>query len=173
MNTAINLLPWRQQRQRRQSRDLLIKLTIICLFALFLGILVNAQSRRTESELQLLQQSLKQETQRLQELQNQIVALNRPALQSEPLYPIPPRRAAELLNIVAALPLSEGELSELELNASRLLMSGTAESQHEFELVQDYLQKIALFRHVELAQFILHPNGETYFQFHLPYEPEQ
>ena len=71
-----------------------------------------------------------------------------------------------LLNQLAELPLTQGELSALALSEHHLTLTGQSVSQEEFDRLNHFLTEQALFSEVKLTEF--KPQAqEMRFQFDL------
>ena len=80
--------------------------------------------------------------------------------------PIAKEIVFSLLNQLAELPLTQGELSALSLSEQHLTLTGHSVNQEEFSRLNHFLSDQALFREVKLTEF-KPQQQEMRFQFDL------
>ena len=166
MKKDINLLPWRLQQRRRQAKALVMKCvagTILCT-AISVGLYRAAeqyakQAEKLQHEYVALQRELQLTQQHIQQIRHhQRHDQETQAITKETVF--------LLLNQLAELPLTQGELSALALSEHYLTLTGQSVSQEEFDRLNHFLTEQALFSEVKLTEF--KPQAqEMRFQFDL------
>ncbi|WP_109078930.1 PilN domain-containing protein [Aggregatibacter kilianii] len=166
MKKDINLLPWRIQLQRRQNKALLRQL-ILCAIACTGGWLtLDGLAERHAETAEKIQTELTKIQPEQQLTQQQIQQFRSAQRDSEELHPVSGKTVFSLLNQLTELPLTQGELAELSLNARQLTLKGYSVSQEEFQHLNQFLTQQPLFTDVKLAEF--KPQADALqFQFDL------
>lgn len=166
MKKDINLLPWRLQQRRRQAKALVTKCVagaVLCT-AISVGLYRTAeqyakQAEKLQHEYVALQRELQLTQQHIQQIRHhQRHDQETQAITKETVF--------LLLNQLAELPLTQGELSALALSEHHLTLTGQSVSQEEFDRLNHFLTEQALFSEVKLTEF--KPQAqEMRFQFDL------
>ena len=113
---------------------------------------MQLEHRALQRELQLTQQHIQQ----ARDHQNS----------DKESQPIAKEIVFSLLNQLAELPLTQGELSALALSEHHLTLTGQSVNQEEFDRLNHFLTEQALFSEVKLTEF--KPQAqEMRFQFDL------
>jgi len=166
MKKDMNLLPWRIKQLRQKNRRLLVTLFIgatLCTIGT-LSLTHFAEGYTDNAGKAQLQYTTHQ--QELQATQQQIEQFRHSHAQLETLQEIPKETLFSLLNQLAELPLTQGELSALALSEHHLTLTGQSVSQEEFDRLNHFLTEQALFSEVKLTEF--KPQAqEMRFQFDL------
>ena len=166
MKKDINLLPWRVQQRRRQTQALFTILAVgavICTGGWLTLHHVAEQDAEQAEKLQLKHRALQRE---LQLTQQHIQQARDHQNSDKESKPIAKETVFLLLNQLAELPLTQGELSALELSEHHLTLTGQSVSQEEFDRLNHFLTEQALFSEVKLTEF--KPQAqEMRFQFDL------
>jgi comB, putative len=113
---------------------------------------LQLEHRALQRELQLTQQHIQQ----ARDHQNS----------DKESQPIAKEIVFSLLNQLAELPLTQGELSALSLSEQYLTLTGHSVNQEEFSRLNRFLSDQALFREVKLTEF-KPQQQEMRFQFDL------
>ena len=166
MKKDINLLPWRLQQRRRQVKALVTKCVagaVLCT-AISVGLYRAAeqyakQAEKLQHEYVALQRELQLTQQHIQQIRHhQRHDQETQAITKETVF--------LLLNQLAELPLTQGELSALSLSEQHLTLTGHSVNHEEFSRLNRFLSDQALFREVKLTEF-KPQQQEMRFQFDL------
>ena len=166
MKKDINLLPWRLQQRRRQTKALFTTLAVgavICTGGWLTLHHVAEQYAEQAEKLQLEHRALQRE---LQLTQQHIQQARDHQNSDKESQPIAKEIVFSLLNQLAELPLTQGELSALSLSEQHLTLTGHSVNQEEFSRLNRFLSDQALFREVKLTEF-KPQQQEMRFQFDL------
>lgn len=168
----LNLLPWREQRDQRLLRHLLVRLVLCILLgtAIWLGshIWVNDLKQKISINSTALQQVRTQLLQTEQQINQFRAAVQQPQEQ----HGIDSVQVIELLQQLASLPFQQGELNEIRLSRNQLILTGLSENQNEFNQLHQFLRQQSLFAQIKLAQF--KPQAQDIlFQFELQLKEPQ
>ncbi|WP_439256902.1 competence protein ComB [Lonepinella sp. BR2271] len=171
MNSAINLLPWRLEQHQRRSRQGVSKLAVFSLlvsigYLIFNQFAQDYQQRYTEQlqTQQSLQQQLNQvEQKRVQSQQR----LQQQGKQSA--VDISTDLVTALFDLLAELPLQQGELTGLQFSAQQFRLQGLAQQQSEFEQIHQFFKQYPQIKQLKLAQFSPQSDGKLHFEFQLQF----
>ncbi|QLB13423.1 hypothetical protein EV697_103133 [Bisgaardia hudsonensis] len=163
---SINLLPWREALQKRKLLFFILRLVIILLVCImitwFSSVFYNQkntaifQSKQKIEKLIILINQAKKDTDYYRKNTQQKMELSS----------IHHSIFNALFTMLNNLPFQQGELQELHLNSSSLNLKGYTNSQQEFDLLNDFLEKQKAIKHIRLAYFSVN-NEQLSFELNL------
>lgn len=161
----MNLLPWRLTAHRQRSRQACKRLILaLSLFfaAYFVLWRLNLHEQniltRTQTELEQIKQKLPTLIARVRSQQQRLS-------QQENSRPVSREQIQQTLDLLQQLPFIQGELSDFTLDAERITLKGKAQTQQEFEQIQQFLNDFPSLDN-KLHRFLPQQN-ELQFEFHL------
>ena len=166
---ALNLLPWRAAQQRR-ALHLLGWQTF---FSILLGSVIWIGCASWQDELSqktfLKRTALSSAQQALTQTEQQIQQFRAHYQQQEQQPSLDSALVLQIFQQLRSLPLQRGELTELQLSSSQLILRGKSENQQEFNALHQFLENQSQFRQISLSEF--KPQAEQIlFQFELQLE---
>lgn len=163
---AINLLPWRVLCHRQKLRALLYKglCCLLCSAAVcvYLFYLIRQDSLTVSAYHRQLHQLSQQLTQHIEQTNK----LRRHYAGKEPQPSLPASSALHFLELLAQLPLQQGELTEAAFSAAQLRVKGWVEQQQEFAQIQHFLSEQPWLKESRLIAFTPQPTA-LWFEFSL------
>lgn len=173
MRQAINLLPWRLAEFRRKSRNMLIKLSIFSL-VLFLSLIVLFFfQQQMNEELHQQQEKLQLHKQQLNETQQKVTALQQKIQGNETTLILSKQDIPPFLALLQQLPLTQGELKQLNFNAEELRLQGWVANQQEFETLDHFLTQFTWLKQKKLEKLDALSQGELHFEYQLIFANSQ
>ena len=166
MKKDINLLPWRLQQRRRQVKALVTKCVAGAVLCTVISVGLYRAAEQYAKQAEKLQHEYVALQRELQLTQQHIQQIRHHQRHDQETQAITKETFFLLLNQLAELPLTQGELSALELSEHHLTLTGQSVSQEEFDRLNHFLTEQALFSEVKLTEF--KPQAqEMRFQFDL------
>lgn len=152
MSSTINLLPWREKAHKQKAIHFLYQLllVLILLIVSYVALLdfkegIQQKNYQIQTNLSQLQQQLQQGQSSLHSLRQNYISAEKELVSSKTLQ--------QVFQLLIDLPLQQGELTSLSLDAKKLLLTGAVEHQQEFEQVHQALNQSNLFSKISLLQF--------------------
>lgn len=151
MKHTINLLPWREKRTKQRIKTVSAQFAMLILLSGLSNFYCFEQTTLLKQKISI-QQSVQAQThieqqtvnQQIQRLKQQIVLSDTVRLAASDFL--------ALLACLSALPLSQGELTYLNLDNEVLTVQGQVEKQQEFDQIHQYLLAQPLFTTVLLTE---------------------
>lgn len=159
----MNLLPWRIEQFKQKSRVIFLKTSVAMVLIGFISLIFIAANQHFTQEITQQREILQQHQHKMSELTRQAAQLRQQIMPSVKQVPVPPEQVINMINMLAALPLTQGELQQTELQQGYLLLKGTAANQSEFEQLQPFLSQY--FSHIKLSQFEPLHDNQLQFKF--------
>ena len=166
MKKDINLLPWRLQQRRRQAKTLVMKCVVGAMLCSSISVGLYHAAEQHTKQAEKLQHEYVELQRELQLTQQQIQQARPDQYHDKDTQAITKEIVFSLLNQLAELPLTQGELSALALSEHHLTLTGRSVSQAEFDHLNHFLTEQALFSEVKLTEF-KPQQQEMLFQFDL------
>lgn len=168
---GLNLLPWRDVQTQWLLKRLLFT---IGGYILTTGIMLLVFTQYHDN----LRQKISEKRTALEQVQGRLLSTNQQIIQlqthayTETLpSPLTTTQITAIFQLLQKLPLQQGELSELQLDADRLDLIGFATSQEEFNQLHEFLRQQSPFSAIKLTQF--KPSAQQiFFQFTLPFQQQ-
>lgn len=166
MKKDINLLPWRLQQRRRQTKAFVTKCVAGAVLCTVISVGLYRAAEQYAKQAEKLQHEYVALQRELQLTQQHIQQIRHHQRHDQEAQAITKETVFLLLNQLAELPLTQGELSALTLSEHHLILTGQSVSQEEFDRLNHFLTEQALFSEVKLTEF--KPQAqEMRFQFDL------
>lgn len=167
MALGINLLPWRIVEFRRKSKKMLLIVLMwgltLCLSLIWLVFL----QRQIEMDLNLQQKNASNIKQQLSETQQKITALQQKMQGQQDRLKVPQTAILPFLALLQQLPLTKGELKQLDFSAHTLNIQGWVADQAEFERLDQFLHQFTWLTQVKLEKLEPQQQGDLHFEYQL------
>ena len=140
MKNWTNLLPWRLIQHRIQSRNTTIVLLIWIIIAVSLHIQLNQYSQQYLAEYQQQYAQSKSIKLQLNQTEQQINQLqqNLQPFSQQSAVQISTDFVNRLFDLLSELPLTQGELQQIQFSAERFSLAGYAIDHLEFEQIDQF-----------------------------------
>lgn len=170
MQQGLNLLPWRVQQHKTRLVYFiyqgLLWAVLVLLGSVFLFQWQHSLKQRSQdyqTQLESMKSQQQQISVQLQQLRQDYTSVSRQPLDFE--------QVKQILSLLKHLPLQQGELSAVSLNAEKLVLTGQVEEQAEFERLHQTLTQANIFAQMKLIEF--QPQAkQILFQLELPLKGE-
>ncbi|WP_439286939.1 hypothetical protein [Lonepinella sp. BR2357] len=167
--STINLLPWRLEQHQQRSRQGLWRLGVCVILIALSGFALDKMAQHYQQQYAELQQ--KQQTIQLQHHQmEQKLVQSQQRLQQQgkqSAVDISTDLVTALFDLLAELPLQQGELTGLQFSAQQFRLQGLAQQQSEFEQIHQFFKQSPQIKQLKLAQFSPQTDGRLQFEFRL------
>lgn len=167
----INLLPWRLWEHQKRLKLLGIRAALATVLSLliYLGLAeINSHLEHQITGNKQQQESLQQE---IGQQQQSLAKLRKLQENYGSEAALEGRNTLQFLDMLAQLPLQQGELSQVFFSAEGGVLKGFTEQQQEFHQIQQYLQQQKFLIDLQLSHFQPQEN-RIFFEFNFKVQAE-
>lgn len=175
MKQEVNLLPWRLYAHRQKCHQMLFTLLAIMLATGIYHQIISTKNKQNQLQYHQLQRQQQHIEQQLAKSQQQLHQLRQQA-NPQSFSVIPVQQLEQILSTIQQFPLSQGELTRLllEHNAQQLTLILQGHTSHqEFNAIEQQLHQQLWLQHLELTDFITHPDQSVQFELSLQITHEE
>lgn len=169
MKSWTNLLPWRLTRHKTLSRNIIAILIIFIIIAVLLHIQLNQYNQQYLAEYQQQYAQYKSTKLQLNQTEQQLNQLqqNLQPFSQQSAVQISTDFVNRLFELLSELPLTQGELQQIQFSAEKLSLAGYALDHLEFEQIDQFLKDNPQIEQLKLSEFSAQSQGLLQFEFQL------
>lgn len=160
---SINLLPWRTKQHYHNLRLFIFNILILLILFLTAYYFLYSQNQQSFATQTAQQQYWQQLNLQLNKLEKRINQLNQ---DNHLMTTFTTAQLQQVFQLLNELPLTQGELHQLQWQEDQLTLIGESADQLEFEQIHQFLRQQTSFEQIKLRQFTPLSEG-LFFQFDL------